>query len=80
MQIAIVMSSASNIRGDATISKIKKAFRDNLCCGLGRLEAFATKHDIYVALALTVRDRLLQRTVESVQAYIARLLPCGVAC
>jgi glycogen phosphorylase len=74
------MSSASNIRGDATISKIKKAFRDNLCCGLGRLEAFATKHDIYVALALTVRDRLLQRTVESVQAYIARLLPCGVAC
>jgi starch phosphorylase len=63
------MSSASNIRSNITADEIKKAFRDNLCCGLGRLEAFATKHDIYVALALTVRERLLQRTVESMQAY-----------
>jgi glycogen phosphorylase len=63
------MSLASNIRTDVTVSEIKKAFRDNLCCGLGRLEAFATKHDVYIALALTIRDRLLQRTVESMQTY-----------
>jgi glycogen phosphorylase len=63
------MSSGSNIRGNLTANEVKKAFRDNLCCGLGRLEAFATKHDIYVALALTVREKLLQRTVESMQAY-----------
>jgi glycogen phosphorylase len=63
------MGSATNIRSNVPANEIKKAFRDNLCGGLGRLEAFATKHDIYVALALTVRGRLLQRTVESMQTY-----------
>ena len=63
------MSSTSNVCSDITANDIKKAFRDNLCRGLGRLEAFATKHDIYVALALTIREKLLQRTVESMQAY-----------
>ena len=52
-----------------TAGEIKQAFRNNLCCGLGRLESFATKHDLYVALALTVRDRLVERTVESLQTY-----------
>ena len=36
---------------------------------MGRLEATATKHDLYVALALTVRDRLFERTVESMENY-----------
>jgi starch phosphorylase len=60
---------SANIRAGLTASEIKQAFRDNLRCGLGRLERFATKHDLYVALALTVRDRLLERTVESLQTY-----------
>jgi starch phosphorylase len=60
---------SANIRSGLTASEIKQAFRDNLRCGLGRLEGVATKHDLYVALALTVRDRLLERTVESLQTY-----------
>jgi glycogen phosphorylase len=60
---------SANIRAGLTASEIKQAFRDNLRSGLGRLERFATKHDLYVALALTVRDRLLERTVESLQTY-----------
>jgi hypothetical protein len=36
---------------------------------MGRLEATATKHDLYVALALTVRDRLFEHTVESMEDY-----------
>jgi glycogen phosphorylase len=63
------MRSATKIRTGLTADEIKQAFRDNLCCRLGRLEGFATKHDLYVALALTVRDRLLERTVESLQTY-----------
>ena len=63
------MTSTSNIRSNVTASEIKKAFHENLCGGLGRLEAFATRHDVYVALALTIRERLLQRTVESIQTY-----------
>ena len=58
-----------NIRTGFTAGEIKQAVRDNLHCGLGRLEDFATKHDLYVALALTIRDRLFQRTVESMQTY-----------
>jgi starch phosphorylase len=63
------MKSSERIRTGLTAESIKQAFRDNLCCGMGRLEAVATKHDLYVALALTIRDRLFQRTVESLQSY-----------
>jgi starch phosphorylase len=63
------MNPSKKIRTGLTADEIKQAFRDNLCCGLGRLESAATKHDLYVALALTVRDRLFQRTVESIQNY-----------
>jgi starch phosphorylase len=66
------MNSSKTIRTGLTAGEIKQAFRDNLCSGLGRLERFATKHDLYVALALTIRDRLFQRTVESTQTYGAR--------
>ena len=58
-----------NVRTGLTADEIKQAFRDNLVCGMGRLEATATKHDLYMALALTVRDRVLQRTVTSMERY-----------
>jgi hypothetical protein len=63
------MRSVTKIRTGLTASEIKQAFRDNLVCGLGRPEGFATKHDLYVALALTVRDRLLERTVNRMEDY-----------
>src|SRR5246500_4936893 len=61
------MSRAPSIRTGLTSEEIAQAFRDNLRCEMGRLENFATKHDLYFALALTVRDRVLQRTVESME-------------
>jgi glucan phosphorylase len=63
------MRSATKIRTGLTSDEIEQAFRDNLCCGLGRLEGFATKHDLYVALALTIRDRLFERTVNRMEDY-----------
>jgi starch phosphorylase len=57
------------IRTDFSTEGIQQAFRDNLRYGLGRSERVATKHDLYVALALTVRDRVFQRTVESMETY-----------
>ena len=62
------MNSSNNIRTGLTAEEIRQAFRDNLRCTLGRLEAVATKHDIYFALALTVRDRLFERSVESMRS------------
>jgi glycogen phosphorylase len=63
------MGSATTVRTGLTPSEIKQAFRDNLHAGLGRLETFATRHDLYLALALTVRDRLFQHTVNSMENY-----------
>jgi hypothetical protein len=44
-----------NIRSDLATDQIK-AFRENPCRGIARLAATATKHDLYIALVLTVRD------------------------
>src|SRR4029434_8444869 len=63
------MNPSERIRTGLTAGEIKQAFLDNLCCGMGRLEAMATKHDPYVALALTVRERLFQRFVDSLALY-----------
>jgi starch phosphorylase len=57
------------IRTGSTADEIKQAFLDNLHCGMGRLEGVATKHDLYFALALTIRDHVFQRTVESMESY-----------
>jgi starch phosphorylase len=63
------MSLTNQIRTGLSADEIQQAFRDNLRCGLGRVEGVATKHDLYFALALTVRDRLLHRSVESMENY-----------
>jgi starch phosphorylase len=63
------MSRAPSIRTGLTSEEIKQDFLENLRCGLGRVERFATKYDEYYALALTVRDRVLQRAVESMETY-----------
>jgi glycogen phosphorylase len=61
--------TAETIRTGCSADEIKQAFRDNLQFALGRSERVATKHDLYFALALTVRDRVFQRTVESMESY-----------
>ena len=45
------MSSATKIPSKVTAGEIKQAFREHLRSGLGRLERFATKNDLYLALA-----------------------------
>ena len=44
----------ASIRIGLTADDIKQAFRDNLVCGMGRLEAVATKHDLYFASSAAV--------------------------
>src|SRR6516165_6751381 len=63
------MSRTPSIRTGLTADEIKQAFREHLHSGLGRLERFATKNDLYLALALTVRDRLFERIVETMDTY-----------
>ena len=46
---------------------LARALRDNLYYTQGRMPEVATPHDWYAALAYTVRDRLLQRWIKTVQ-------------
>jgi glycogen phosphorylase len=62
-------AEGANIRTGLTADEIKHAFLENLVCGMGRHEATATKHDLYAALALTVRDRLFKHSVTSLEDY-----------
>ena len=63
------MNRSEKIRTGLGVAEIKHAFLDNLRCRLGRIRAFATKHDLYAALALTVRDRIVERAVDSMESY-----------
>ena len=50
---------------------LRRALLDNLACLQGRYPEIATPRDWYMALAYTVRDRMLARWVNTVKAYAA---------
>jgi starch phosphorylase len=51
---------------------LRRAVLDNLAYLQGRYPEIATPYDWYMALAYSVRDRMLARWVQTVQAYAAR--------
>ncbi|HEV8332853.1 MAG TPA: glycogen/starch/alpha-glucan phosphorylase [Steroidobacteraceae bacterium] len=51
---------------------LKRSFVDNLFYIQGKFPALATKVDYYMALAYTVRDRMLQRWISTAAAYTTR--------
>ncbi len=53
-------------------SAFKHALVDNLCFVQGRLPRVATLNDWYMALAYTVRDRVLQRWMKTVEFYMEK--------
>ena len=48
---------------------LKHAFYSNLFYVQGKIPALATSHDYYLALAYTVRDRMLHRWISTAEAY-----------
>ena len=62
-------SPANDVRTGLSAAAIKQSFLDNLVCALGRPVSLATANDAYTALALTIRDRVLQRGVDTIEAY-----------
>ena len=63
------MTKSSSIRSGLTSDEIREAFLENLRSGMGRLEQISSSHDIYYALALTVRDRVFGRFCDNLQRY-----------
>ncbi len=56
-------------RTGLSVDDLKRSFVDNLFYVLGKFPALATQNDYYQALASTVRDRLLQRWINSAATY-----------
>src|SRR5215469_1801970 len=50
---------------------LKQAFLDNLYYIQGKFPALATRKDYYLALAYTVRDRMMQRWIDTAATYTA---------
>jgi starch phosphorylase len=60
---------ATGVRTGSRVEDIKQSFLDNLFCSMGRVPRAATRNDLYTALALTVRDRVLKQGVRTLEAY-----------
>ena len=59
-------------RTGTTVETLKRALADNLYYTQGKTEYFATPHDYYMALAYTVRDRLLHRRIKTARTYLEK--------
>ncbi|WP_013322377.1 glycogen/starch/alpha-glucan phosphorylase [Gloeothece verrucosa] len=68
-----MLQSQIQIEDDRTglsIETLRRAIADNLFYIQGKFPAIATKHDYYMALAYTVRDRLLHRWLNTLEVYL----------
>src|SRR6476659_8128200 len=61
-------TAATNIRTGLDTASIERALIDNLYCLQAKLPQHATRNDWYMALAYTVRDRLLDGYMRTVAA------------
>src|SRR5215813_13001726 len=62
------LSTGVGVRTGMSVAYLRQSFLDNLLCSLGRVPMAATPHDIYAALALTVRDRVHKQGVRTLEA------------
>jgi starch phosphorylase len=56
-------------RTGLSVPTLRRALADNLFYVQGKFPEIATKNDLYMALAYTVRDRLLQRWINTIETY-----------
>ncbi len=61
-----------HVRTGLSAQAIARAFRENLYYLQARFPAVATRNDNYMALAYTIRDRLLHRWIATAQTYLER--------
>jgi starch phosphorylase len=59
-------------RTGLSVETLKRALADNLFYIQGKFPGIATQQDCYMALAYTIRDRLLQRWLNTYQTYLAK--------
>ena len=62
--------AAHDVRTSLDSAAITRALADNLYYIQGRVPQTATRHDWYMALAYTIRDRVLQRWMATTETYM----------
>ncbi len=55
-----IAEAGENTRTGTSVTAIKQAILDNLCYVQGKIPELATKNDWYMAVAYTVRDRMIE--------------------
>jgi starch phosphorylase len=65
-------TGTSTVRTGLSTVELKQAFLENLFFGMGRVPMAASRNDAYTALALTVRDRVLHNSLNTLEAYAQR--------
>jgi starch phosphorylase len=70
--LASISESQKNHRTALTVEALARSFLDNLLFVQGRSLERATVNDLYMALAHTVRDRLVERWISTVTNYQAQ--------
>jgi starch phosphorylase len=66
------VQNQENVRTGLSVPAIKQAFIDNLAFIQGRFAPIATPNDYYMALAYTVRDRLLDHWTKTARTYFEK--------
>lgn len=56
-------------RTSTSVSALRAALADNLYYAIGKYPEIATRNDFYLAVAYTVRDRLLNRWINTIHKY-----------
>ena len=72
MNTLLSKAKTSGPRIASSAADLEQSLVDNLFCAVGRLPQVATQQELYAALALTVRDRLLNLAVRTLDAHADR--------
>lgn len=67
--LAVTETNFEDDRTGLSIPTLRRAMADNLFYIQGKFPGIATQNDYYMALAYTVRDRLLQRWLSTIRTY-----------
>jgi glycogen phosphorylase len=76
MQTPEIQIRVEDDRTGLSLETLKRAFLDNLFYIQGKFPRLASKNDYYMALAYTVRDRLLKRWLGTTATYLDQQQRC----
>lgn len=65
----VAVAESRDERAGLDVETLKQSFVNHVAFTQGKVPGFATNRDLYVALAMTVRDRLIERWIATRRAY-----------